>query len=70
LAPAKMGRQAVLSPTTDNISTVVTRKDRPTVVLQPFGDGNNGAWMTVPIGPVAGQPKTSAQGTHPVAMMN
>ena len=61
-APPKMGRQAVLSPMTDNVSTVVTRKDTPIVVLQPSGDGNNGAWMTVPIGPAAGQPKISAQG--------
>ena len=62
LAHAKMGRQAVLSPSTNNGSTVVTRKDKPTVVLQTSGDGNNGAWMTVPIGPAAGQPKISAQG--------
>ena len=61
-APPKMGRQAVLSPRTNNVSIVVTRKDKPTVVLQPSGDGNNGAWMTVPIGPAAGQPKISAQG--------
>jgi len=32
-APPKMGRQAVLSPRTDNVSTVVTRKDTPTAVL-------------------------------------
>jgi len=32
-APPKMGRQAVLSPSTNNGSTVVTRKDKPTVVL-------------------------------------
>ena len=48
---------------------MVTRKDKPTVVLQTSGDGNNGAWMTVPMGPAAGQPKMLAQGSHPVAMM-